>query len=297
MDLVRLINVQTKQPGQPVRRTRTVDDLGEHIGPEVRAFVQPLRTLFAETGLTFREFASSRPFSLTSISRYLSGERVPTDQHFRDEVLDMWVLQNNVPEEVATRIADRLVELHREALRVTNAGGYRKLTASERLAAAVHEREVEKKRVRRLERQLEEHTRQMALTQGRLREIESQVGRVEELEGKALELAADRARLLEEIARLAQELEQARQAQAEAEERCRELEAELENADNDLERERLVREAQEQRRLSAEAERMADHRMRDLESAEEQAEQTRETARSEAERLRAEVSDEASKSG
>ncbi|WP_243437787.1 hypothetical protein [Streptomyces sp. FH025] len=293
MDLVRMIEEQVRRNTSQRPRAKPLNAVGVEVPHEVRNFVEPLRALFDALHLTYREFSANRPYSPATISRYLSGERVPTEQHFREDLVEFWALQNAVDERLEIEIAARLAELHRSALEATNAKGYAKLKASENLAAAVHEREITRRQVLKLEQKLATHKQRLAIAQEEMRALESRAGEAETHRSRALALTAERENLLREINRLTEELEQARRAQAEAEQRCHELEVELEQADTAVERERIAREQEEQRRVMAEAMQVSEERLRQLDETEEQAEQLRVAARAEAARLREQADEEA----
>src|ERR1700743_106602 len=54
---------------------------------EVRVWVDELRAVWQATGLSMGQFAVLPPFDKGTISRYLSGQRVPGERHFLDTLL------------------------------------------------------------------------------------------------------------------------------------------------------------------------------------------------------------------
>ena len=61
--------------------------LDPDLRPEVRAWVDELRAVWRVTGLSMGQFAVLHPFDKGTISRYLSGQRVPGERHFLDTLL------------------------------------------------------------------------------------------------------------------------------------------------------------------------------------------------------------------
>lgn len=108
--------------------------LPEKLRPEVRELALALRRLLKGSGKSQRQFASYYRTSVSSVSRYLSGERIP-EKHFLDGLMKSACKAHGT--EVPADLQGRIYQLHRDALLADNPARYREQMASDRLEEAV----------------------------------------------------------------------------------------------------------------------------------------------------------------
>ncbi|WP_416960291.1 ATP-binding protein [Streptomyces sp. Agncl-13] len=248
--------------------------------PEVRELALALRRLLKGSGKSQRQFASYYRTSVSSVSRYLSGERIP-EKHFIDGLMKSACKAHGT--EVSADLQGRIYQLHRDALLADNPARYREQMASDRLEEAVLREEELELESRELYRAVEGHQRQLRALESQLREVRAAQehqqhapkAEIERRRTRKEELEEECARLREEVARLEHSLRQAQRDRDAAWLRCQELEAELAAANEDAERADLERQAREERLRLAKAVDVAEHRLADLERVHEEAEQVR----------------------
>ncbi|MFJ3421902.1 ATP-binding protein [Streptomyces sp. NPDC086082] len=247
---------------------------------EVRELALALRRLLKGSGKSQRQFASYYRTSVSSVSRYLSGERIP-EKHFIDGLMKSACKAHGT--EVSADLQGRIYQLHRDALLADNPARYREQMASDRLEEAVLREEELELESRELYRAVEGHRRQLRALESQLREVRAAQehqqhapkAEIERRQTRKEELEEECARLREEVARLEHSLRQAQRDRDAASLRCQELEAELAAANQDAERADLERQAREERLRLAKAADVAEHRLADLERVHAEAERVR----------------------
>lgn len=177
--------------------------------PEVRVWVDELRAVWQATGLSMGQFAVLHPFDKGTISRYLSGHRVPGERHFLDTLL---TTLESYGRPVTPAVREYLTGLQMRALEAAHPHEYRVRLVKDELEVALTGRLEAERYARALEGQLA----------GRNREIQELTEDRNRLRATA---DAEYARLMREIEKISQDLALARSRSARADQRCEELEA------------------------------------------------------------------------
>ena len=189
--------------------------LDPDLRPEVRLWVDELRAVWQATGLSMGQFAVLHPFDKGTISRYLSGHRVPGERHFLDTLL---TTLESYRRPVTPAVREYLTGLQMRALEAAHPHEYRVRLVKDELEAALTGRLEADRYARALEEQLAERNREIQeLTEDRNR--------------LRATLDAEYARLVQEVEKLSQDLALARSRSARADQRCAELEAVLDLMD------------------------------------------------------------------
>lgn len=207
--------------------------LADELNDECRAFAQALRTLFMGLEVSVRRYAARRYRDAGTVSRYLSGTRVPPWEFVVDLFADLATEQDAVPTPLAL---DHVRELHRRAVQATlpRAGGVQLL--QQQLADA--DREARRATVQEdvlgdalLDRQHRIADLDVRLT---LLEAEPATERAVIVADGTDHLLAERVRLEEQVKALEAELEETRLRVMLAESRCDVLERQLTIAEGPL---------------------------------------------------------------
>jgi transcriptional regulator with XRE-family HTH domain len=183
--------------------------------PEVRVWVDELRAVWQATGLSMGQFAVLHPFDKGTISRYLSGRRVPGERHFLDTLL---TTLETYGRPVTADVREYLTGLQMRALEAAHPHEYRVRLVKDELGIALTGRLEAERYAHALEEQLAERNREvhdLAEDRNRLRAT----------------LDAEYARLLAEIEKLSRDLALARSRSDRADQRCLELESVLDVID------------------------------------------------------------------
>ncbi|MFF4223024.1 hypothetical protein ACFYZH_09160 [Streptomyces abikoensis] len=190
---------------------------GEGLSPEMRALAQALRDLFAGLEISERRYAARRSYDSSTVSRYLSGQRLPPWEFALNLLNDVAETRGTVPTPETTEM---LRALHHAALKAGKSPTHKVQLLQQQLAVA----DEDARRAAQRERWLEDTLRDR---EHRVRELQLQIGGFR----TGPDPDADRARLLIEIRQLKQELEETREAHRQAEERCERLERKLADAE------------------------------------------------------------------
>jgi transcriptional regulator with XRE-family HTH domain len=189
--------------------------LDPDLRPEVRVWVDELRAVWLATGLSMGQFAVLHPFDKGTISRYLSGHRVPGERHFLDTLLKAL---ESYGRPVTPAVREYLTGLQMRALEAAHPHEYRVRLVKDELEVALTGRLEAERYARALEEQLAERSREIQeLTEDRNR--------------LRATLDAEYARLVQESEKLSKDLALARSRSARADQRCAELEAVLDLMD------------------------------------------------------------------
>ncbi|MER5493159.1 response regulator [Streptomyces sp. NPDC002454] len=206
--------------------------LGPDLSREARALAQALRELFEGLEVSVRRYAARRRRDPGTLSRYLSGTRVPP----WDVVTDLFTdLAEHRGTPATPRAMELLRDLHRAAVATSGSPRHAMEVLERQLADA--DRDSRRSTVRGdvLGEALLDRMHRIADLEVRLRQLEAEWS-AERARANALEAACpdvsellrERDVLREEVARLAAELRQAREQHEEAEKRCGLLERQLE---------------------------------------------------------------------
>jgi transcriptional regulator with XRE-family HTH domain len=191
--------------------------LDPDLRPEVRVWVDELRAVWQATGLSMGQFAVLHPFDKGTISRYLSGHRVPGERHFLDTLL---TTLESYGRPVTPPVREYLTGLQMRALEAAHPHEYRVRLVKDQLEIALTGRLEAERYARALEEQLAERNREIQnLTEdrNRLRTV----------------LDVEYAQLTGEVEKLSGDLERAQSRSVRAEQRCAELEVILDLLDPD----------------------------------------------------------------
>ena len=196
--------------------------LEPRISGEVLDWVNELRSIWDALGLSMNEFASMHPIDKGTISRYLSGQRVPRDRWFLDKLL---AILTDRGKPVTPAVREYLTELHLRALQVAHPHEYRIRLINDELEIALTGKLEAERYARALEEQLAERSRQV-------QELTDDKGRLRAAwDADHAAMQADYERLTQEIDDIAGQLRLARERAMRAERRCRELEGFLDRMD------------------------------------------------------------------
>ncbi|GHC66859.1 hypothetical protein GCM10010507_50880 [Streptomyces cinnamoneus] len=247
---------------------------------ENREFVLAMRRLFGQTKKSLREFAAYHHFSPASVSRYLSGKRLP-DKVFVDALLKSACQAHQVP--LTPEVQEHAYRLHREALFSEQPARYRLQMESDKLEEAILAREQAELAIRDLKSSVSDQKHELERLEQQKREITRTAARerayssaeIEHYRGRERDLEAQCHELREEIDRLEAELTQAEYERDEAQSRCRELEDKLAVVEEDADREELQARVDEVRSEISAADAQAAARVADLQRAEQEAEEIR----------------------
>jgi hypothetical protein len=189
--------------------------LDPDLRPEVRVWVDELRAVWQATELSMGQFAVLHPFDKGTISRYLSGHRVPGERHFLDTLLSTL---ESYGRPVTPSVREYLTGLQMSALEAAHPHEYRVRLVKDELMVELTGRLEAERYARVLAEQLAERNREIQeLTEDRNR--------------LRATLDAEYARLMQEIEKLSADLALARSRSVRADHRCAELEAVLDLID------------------------------------------------------------------
>lgn len=189
--------------------------LDPDLRPEVRVWVDELRAVWQATGLSMGQFAVLHPFDKGTVSRYLSGHRVPGERHFLDTLL---ATLESYGRPVTPAVREYLAGLQMRALEAAHPHEYRVRLVKDELEVALTGRLEAERYARALEEQLAERNREIQeLTEDRNR--------------LRATLDAEYTRLTQEIEKLSKALALARSRSVRADQRCAELEVALDLID------------------------------------------------------------------
>ncbi|MFI1364890.1 ATP-binding protein [Streptomyces griseochromogenes] len=215
--------------------------LPEGLSPELREFVVALRSLFRATGKSLRQFSVYHHVSAPSVSRYLSGVRIP-EKAFLDALLKSAC--RACGPEATLEVQAHIYRLHRDVLLAQDPQRYRAQLASDRLEVAVLEKEQAELTITELRRGVSDQKRQLRELELHLRQVQDARSRDSVRHGVQLSLQHEReeawraqcGQLKSEIARLEAAVRRAEAERDAAWELCRQLEEELARIEADVER-------------------------------------------------------------
>ncbi|MGW5847434.1 hypothetical protein ACWFQ8_05600 [Streptomyces sp. NPDC055254] len=202
------------------------------LSPEARALVEALRSLFAGLGISTRRYAARRSYDSSTVSRYLSGRRLPPWEFVLNLMHDVAEKRGTTPTQDTVAM---LRSLHAAAVRSSNSPVSKVQLLERKLAEA----DDEARRAATRERWLEETLRDR---EHRVRDLELHYLALQAMTGGMPSHGMDEptpseappeehARLHDEIRRLQDELARVRALHRDAEERCNQLERLLAEAE------------------------------------------------------------------
>src|ERR1044072_5603960 len=205
--------------------------VGENLPEECRAFAVELRKLFDGLGVSVRRYAARRFRDPSTISRYLSGTRVPPWEFVIDLLADLAECRGSAATPPAIEVVR---ELHRSAVRTSGSPGHALEILQIQLADA--DREARRSSVHEdaLGEALLDRRHRIADLEVRLSQTEA-AWAAERARAAALErnfpdhqeLVKERDLLRQEVRRRTEGLEDVRQGGRLAEDRCQMLERQL----------------------------------------------------------------------
>ncbi|MEW2287330.1 ATP/GTP-binding protein [Streptomyces sp. NPDC047841] len=218
-----------RAPGEPTVTAPpvTLAALKNSLPPERRALAEDLRRVFLLLGVSVRRYAARRFLHPGSVSRYLSGERVPPWDFVAGVITDVQDRQAPLTPEAEAALRD----LHRAALR-SNQHGSEVQGLQDQLAEADEETRRITTRQRALEEALLDREGRLARVRSRCRKLETQLearrGEVELWQGEYARLQEESGDLQEQVVYLQEALAVTRAELIAAEDLCHRLEARLE---------------------------------------------------------------------
>lgn len=201
--------------------------------PATAALAQALRDLFAGLGLTLRRYSVRRTYDSSTVSRYLSGQRLPRWEFVLNLLHDVAEARGTVPTEETIVM---LRTLHTAAWRTGNSPVHRVELLERKLADADRQAQSAAARERWLQEALEDREHRIRDLEMRYRELQASTPLTDPVDGDGIgvgvgEPADEEAWLRAEIRDLREELARVRALHREAEERCERLERELSEAE------------------------------------------------------------------
>ncbi|MFH8368738.1 response regulator [Streptomyces sp. NPDC018031] len=205
--------------------------LADGLAPECREFAAALRELFTGLDVSVRRYAARRYRDAGTISRYLSGTRVPPWEFVFDLLTDLAEVRGSA---VTPGTIELVRELHRAAVRTGSSAGHAVEVLQHQLADADREARTSSATEDVLGEALLDRRHRIADLEVRLSQLEADRAadraRAETLEQAFPDLAGllrERDALQREVRRLAGELEEVRRRGMLAEDRCHLLERQL----------------------------------------------------------------------
>lgn len=217
-----------------VTNSSSLAPLKDGLSPGRRALAEDLRRLFDRLGLTLRRYATRRVYNYTTISRYLSGERVPTWEFIAGLIADVGE-EDGTP--VTPEAEQALRRLHEGALRDTP-----KAHEIQQLQNRLAEADEETRRIKTMRKALVEtlssREQQLAGLRRRCQQLELELQEQQRAHGNAIQvwseqferLQSERDRLAEEVLHLREALTVTQAELIAAEQECSRLEEQLEHA-------------------------------------------------------------------
>ncbi|MGW3934567.1 ATP/GTP-binding protein [Streptomyces phaeochromogenes] len=205
--------------------------LKDGLPPEKRALAEDLRSVFLALGISVRRYAARRHLDASSVTRYLSGARVPPWDFVAGVIAD--VQEAKAPLTCEAEMALR--DLHRAALK-SNRRSSEVQVLQDKLEDADEETRRIKTRERALEEALQDRETRLAEVRGRSRKLEVRLeeqrlahrAEVEVWQAEHEQLEDECGDLQEQVVYLQEALTVTRAELIAAEEQCHRLESQLE---------------------------------------------------------------------
>ncbi|MGW6505954.1 hypothetical protein ACWGCP_00020 [Streptomyces niveus] len=220
---------------QGLERQVTMNELkpvDDDLSPEVRALVEALRNLFAGLAVSTRRYAARRAYDSSTVSRYLSGRRLPPWEFVLNLLHDVAEERGTSPTQETVAM---LRSLHATALRSGNSPAHQMQLLERQLAEADRETRQAAARERWLEETLQDREHRVRDLEMRYRELQAITGGMSShAVGEPTPYATpadDHARLHDEVRMLQEELVRVRALHQNAQERCERLERLLAEAE------------------------------------------------------------------
>ncbi|MFM9456895.1 coiled-coil domain-containing protein [Streptomyces europaeiscabiei] len=225
------VPAQVEVPTVSPVRSVSLAPLKDGLPPERRALAEDLRRVFLTLGVSVRRYAARRHLDASSVTRYLSGDRIPPWHFVAGVVTD--VQEARIPLTCEAEAALR--ELHRAALK-TNRRSSEVQVLQDKLAEADEETRRITTRQRALEEALLAREGRLAEVRSRYRNLETQIeeqrlshrAELEVWRGEYEQLEEECGDLQEQVIYLQESLAVTRAELIAAEDRCHRLETQLE---------------------------------------------------------------------
>ena len=232
-----------------------LDRVEPSVTNEVQALASELRTLFIDLEVSQARYAARVHRDKGTVSRFLSGARIPPWAFVRDLLIESTLHHRGVPP--TTEVVAHLQKLHRAALERGGSPSHRVQLLQDQLAEADRRAQRLASREAKLEEQLQDAQRRIAMFEVAHRELEAVNDEMHaqhstELAVKTTQNRGERRALLDEIDQLKAEIKSAHEQRMLAEARCEDLERRLGEAVKENER---LDPRYEELRLKAEEER------------------------------------------
>ncbi|MBH5336319.1 response regulator [Streptomyces pactum] len=205
--------------------------LADGLTAEGREFATALREIFTGLGVSVRRYAARRYRDAGTISRYLSGTRVPPWEFVFDLLTDLAEVRGSA---VTPGTVELLRDLHRAAVQTGSSAGHAVEVLQHQLADADREARTSSVQEDALGEALLDRRHRIADLEVRLSQLEAawaaERARAERLEQAFPDLPGlmrERDTLQREVCRLTDELEEVRRRGMLAEDRCQLLERQL----------------------------------------------------------------------
>jgi transcriptional regulator with XRE-family HTH domain len=213
-------------------RQQVLKPIPDNVTPEVRQFTETLRGLFDSSETTLRRLAADMHFSAGNVSRYLSGQR-PPPREFVEKLLRICYDTQGTP--VTVEVAQLVSKQRLAALKSSRPALYKIELLNDQLAFALTEKRACDNTVLQLQREIDQW-------KNRIYDLESEKRQIlaawdDERQRSDEAMAEDRMERDETIRSLKRQVEQLNEqldralGRAEAaEERCRNLETQIDEA-------------------------------------------------------------------
>ena len=218
-ELTVLTRVSSSQPLSPIP---------DNVLPEIRDFAETLRVLFGALGMSLNRLAALLHSDPGTVSRYLSGKRIPPPDFIDSLCKVIYDVKGSL---VTPQVQELVHDQFLVALRVHNPARYEVQRLTDLLVATAQERQQYEITVAALEEAIASRNDKIYALKLEGRQLRSHWARVEGLleeERERLQQTMDS--LNAEIVYLKEQLLSTQRRAAAAEERCRELEKQLDSA-------------------------------------------------------------------
>ncbi|MEV7525925.1 hypothetical protein [Streptomyces sp. NPDC091371] len=236
--MLRQVQQRCRDTGNTQRHEGEARNLESELKPvhdglpsETAALAQALRDLFSGLGVSIRRYAARRAYDSSTVSRYLSGQRLPRWEFVLNLLHDVAESRGTAP---TKETIGMLRTLHTAAWQTGNSPVHKVELLERKLAAADREAQSALSRERWLEDTLEDREHRIRDLEMRYRELQAGTASTGSVDGGADADGGPRdeqAWLRAEIRDLKEELARVRALHREAEERCERLERELAEAE------------------------------------------------------------------
>jgi hypothetical protein len=231
------------------RVSTSLGPLAKELPAERRDLVEALRPVFLRLGVSVRRYALTKSFDPGTVSRYLNGTRLPTWKFIAGVIAD----NERNGEKVTAEVAELLKRLHGQAEQVGSPRERAVRSLEDQLLEADGRARGAQEQARALVEEIQQREQNLAELERALLAARREGEEAKQAYGKALErwqdryheLCGERDRLLGEVRQLQAELAWWQREAETTEDRCTELEQQLEQAERLADSTRLLRALEE----------------------------------------------------